>query len=504
MSNVIDKIKSWIPFGQSPVENKKANLTSVRHFNGAKIDRLTASFLATQTSINNELRTDLDKLRARSRHLGKNNDHGKKFKNLVVSNIVGPNGFTLYARSESAPGTPDKADNDAIEAAFKDWSRVGICDITGRMSFNDILSAICNGLPTDGEFLIRKIKGSAARNKYNFALQLIDVDRIDTNYNLASGTNTNAVRMGVEIDKYGRPVALHIFTAHPNDGANSSRSRERIPSNEIVHAYLVEHAEQYRGIPWMAPGILTLHHLGEFDQSALLAARKGADTLGFFVTPDGEPPMMDGVSQDQDPIEVSVPGTYDTLPEGVDFKPYESKYPDAMVDAFTKSFIRRIATGWNVSYTSLASDLEGVNFSSIRAGVLEERDAWMALQRWFIEHLLMHTYEEWLSMALLSGAIKLPTGSPLPASKLDKYMPHYWQGRRWQWVDPKKDIEAARLAIRTGVASPQMIAAQNGVDIEDVLADIARFEKQVAANGVTIVSFTDNPAQTLPEEPDPA
>jgi lambda family phage portal protein len=151
----------------------------------------------------------------------------------------------------------------------------------------------------------------------------------------------------------------------------------------------------------------------------------------------------------------------------------------------------------------LASDLEGVNFSSIRAGVLEERDAWMSLQRWFIEHLLTPIYEDWLAMSLLSGAIKLTTGSPLPASKLDKYLPHYWQGRRWQWVDPKKDIEAARLSIRTGVASPQMIAAQNGVDVEDVLADIARFEKQVAANNVTLVSFTDNPAQNLTVETEP-
>jgi lambda family phage portal protein len=503
MSNVLSTLKKWLPFNLAPLANKKANLTSLRQFNGARIDRLTASFLATQTSINNELRSDLDKLRARSRHLGKNNDHGKKFKNLVVGNVVGPNGFTFYARSESAPATPDKADNDAIEAAFKNWSRVGICEITGRMSFTDFISAICNGLPTDGEFLVRKIKGAAARNKYNFAVQLIDVDRIDTNYNIASGTNSNAVRMGVEIDKYGRPVALHVFTAHPNDGADSSRTRERIASDEIIHAYLVEHAEQYRGIPWMAPGILTLHHLGEFDQSALLAARKGADTLGFFIAPDGEPPVMDGVTQEGDPIEVSVPGMYDTLPEGYDFKPYDSKYPDAMVDGFTKSFIRRIASGWNISYTSLASDLEGVNFSSIRAGVLEERDAWMSLQRWFIEHLLTPIYEDWLAMSLLSGAIKLTTGSPLPASKLDKYLPHYWQGRRWQWVDPKKDIEAARLSIRTGVASPQMIAAQNGVDVEDVLADIARFEKQVAANNVTLVSFTDNPAQNLTVETEP-
>jgi lambda family phage portal protein len=221
--------------------------------------------------------------------------------------------------------------------------------------------------------------------------------------------------------------------------------------------------------------------------------------LGFFVSPDGTAPTMDGKTADNEAIEVSVPGMYDTLPEGYDFKPYESKYPDAMMEQFTKSFLRRISSGLNVSYPSLASDPSGVNFSSLRAFAIEERDAWMALQTWFIEHLLTPIYESWLSMALLSGAIKLPSGSPLPASKLEKFRAHHWQGRRWQWVDPAKDIKASRDAVKSGVASPQMIAAQNGVDVEDVLEDIARFEQMAKTAGVTIVNYSDNDAP--PAEP---
>jgi lambda family phage portal protein len=488
MNKVMDMVRGLMKKSPSiPAQQHRA-------FNAARIDRLTASFLATTVSINQELRTDLDKIRARGRHIRKNNDLGKKFSKMVDINVVGPNGFKLYARSESSPNVQDKADNDAIEKAFSQWCRAGVCEITGRMSLTDVIRTTAIGMTSDGEFLVRMIRGRAARNAFNFAIQVIDVDRIDTNYNLAASSSQNAVRMGVEIDSVGRPVALHIFTAHPNDGANSSRMRERVPMEDLLHKYVVEDAEQYRGTPWLAPVVLTMHHLGEFEQSAMLAARKGADTLGFFVSPEGTAPTMDGKTADNEAIEVSVPGMYDTLPEGYDFKPYESKYPDAMMEQFTKSFLRRISSGLNVSYPSLASDPSGVNFSSLRAFAIEERDAWMALQTWFIEHLLTPIYESWLSMALLSGAIKLPSGSPLPASKLEKFRAHHWQGRRWQWVDPAKDIKASRDAVKSGVASPQMIAAQNGVDVEDVLEDIARFEQMAKTAGVTIVNYSDNDA----------
>ena len=241
---------------------------------------------------------------------------------------------------------------------------------------------------------------------------VIDVDRLDTLHNQAGAAGHNSIVMGVEMDTYGRPVAYHIFSTHPSEPRTGERYRERIPADEILHDFVTEHAEQARGVPWMSAAILSMHHLSEFESSALLAARKGADTLGFFVSPDGLPPPVATESGAEDePITVSVPGHYDTLPEGYDFKPYDSKYPDAMQSTFTKDYIRRISTALNVAYNGLSGDLEGVNFSSIRAGVLDERDQWLTVQGWFIESFLIPIFEAWLSSALLLGAIKLPNGS---------------------------------------------------------------------------------------------
>jgi len=463
---------------------KVVPLRNHRAFSAARVDRLTASWLATTNSINNELRGDLDRLRARSRDLAKNNDYARKFKKMVVTNVIGPNGFKLQARVMNSASTADALANDAIEGGFADWSRRGVCEITGRMSFTDLCRAVIGDVAIDGEFLVRKIRGKAARNTYGFALQHLDIDRLDTNLNRTQSGSSNAIVMGIEIDAYRRPVAYHLFTSHPNDGISGGRTREAVPADDIIHGYIVEYAEQIRGAPWMSSAILTMHHLGEFEQSALLAARKGADTLGFFVSPDGLPPATDTEGADGDPIQVSVPGHYDTLPDGYDFKAYDSKYPDAMLESFTKSFLRRMASGLNVAYNSLGNDLEGVNFSSIRSGVIEERDQWMTVQGWFADAMLEQVHGDWLSLALLNNALTMPNGSPLPAAKRDKFAAHQWQGRRWQWVDPLRDIEASLAAIRAGLTSPYTIASQMGLDLDDVIADLARANATAAAAGL--------------------
>jgi lambda family phage portal protein len=211
--------------------------------------------------------------------------------------------------------------------------------------------------------------------------------------------------------------------------------------------------------------------------------------MGFFTTPDGDPtPLADGEDEDQALFTEADPGQFGVLPEGVDFTPFNPDYPHAMYDTFTKAAKRDIGSGLNVSYHSLANDLEGVNFSSIRSGTLEERDEWMVVQGWFISQFLEPVYEGWLRSSLLKGAIVMPNGSALPAAKFQKFMAHEFMGRRWQWVDPMKDIQASVIAVDKGLASPYKIAAQQGQDAEDVLDDIARFQAAAKEKGVALAS----------------
>lgn len=469
---------------------------TTRRFDGAIVDRLTASWIGTANSIDHELRGDLDRLRQRSRDLFKNNEYAKKFGRMVRNNVVGAEGFTLQVRAVGTNGQPDSADNNAVESAFWRWSRPQHCDVTGRQSFADICRSLMMAAARDGEFLVRKVRGG----EFGLQLQVLDASRLDTSCNREATQGQNAIVMGVELNQYRAPVAYHVFTS----ASPMRRERERWPASEVMHGFMPIEDEQTRGVPWLHAAMRRLNDLNGYREAAVIAARIGASKMGFFVSPDGEPPTSDDKDADGNFTQQAAPGEFDVIPTGYDFKSFDPAYPHDQFDAFCKAALRGIASAAGVSYNGLANDLENVNFSSIRAGVLDERDEWMVIQNWFITTFLVPIYEEWVELALLRGAIRLPAGSVLPAAKLNKYLDHQWQGRRWQWVDPVKDIDAAIKAIEHRLASPQQIAAQTGRDLEEVVADIARFNQLLKDNNVSPPPSTSAPVATVSPTPDKA
>lgn len=454
-----------------------------RRFEAAQINRLTASWLAGSAAIDDELRGDLDALRNRSRDLGKNNEYAAKFFRMVRNNVVGAQGFVLQCAVTDPDGQPDVLANAAIEAAWYRQCRPGNFDVTGKLSGDDFWRTFIAAVARDGEGLIRIVR-QPGRGEFGFQLQMLDVARIDTTLNRAATGNSNAIIMGVEVDTYRRPVAYHLIRFPA--GSPQSRDRERVPAEDIIHCFMPLEVEQTRGVPWLHAAMKLLRDLGGYREAAVIAARVGASKMGMYVSKDGAAPSHDEVTDKGDFIATAEPGTFDVAPAGYSLETYDPTYPHEQFDAFCKAALRGVASAAGVSYPSLGNDLEGVNFSSIRSGVLEEREEWMVVQSWLISAALVPVFEAWLAWSLLGQLIRLPTGSALPASKFGKFSAHTWQARRWAWVDPLKDIQASVIAIDHLLASPQQIAAQTGRDIVDVLDDIERFKDMLEKRGLSM------------------
>lgn len=472
---------------------------TLRRFDIAQRDVLTTGWEATNTSADTDLSAALEIARGRARNLCNNNDYARKFLQMTANNIVGPDGFMLVAQAADA-GVPDRSAQDLIETGFYRWAKRGVCEISGALGFNGLLRMVVKAVARDGEALIRKVRGNKI-NAFGYALQLLDIDRLPASLNMIL-SNGNRIVMGVEINSYGRAVAYHLLTTHPGENTwlhASGQRLERVPADDIFHLFVSDRPEQHRGITWLHSAAWRLEMLGKFESAAVAAARKGAETLGFFQREDGQL-LNVGDKDGDDEILTSGPCSFDVLPPGVTVSPYDTKYPSELFGVFRKDALRGISSGMGVAYNNLSNDLEGVNYSSIRAGVLDERDQWMVLQGWLIESFLEPLFVDWLQMALLSGQLAYPNGSVLPISKLEKFTAHRWQGRRWPWVDPEKDISASILAISNGLKSPQRVAAEMGVDVEDVLDEIARFQALAKEKGVSIASAIPSApaAQTVP------
>ncbi len=179
-------------------------------------------------------------------------------------------------------------------------------------------------------------------------------------------------------------------------------------------------------------------------------------------------------------------GVFEELPESVkDFKTFDPDYPHAQFESFDKSMLRGHASGLNVAHHALANDLEGVNFSSIRAGVLEDRESWKALQSMLTGRLCRPVFDPALRFALAAGHLVVGQ-TVLDVERFDRYRQAAWLGRRWAWVDPKKDLEAAKLLYDMGGTSLSAIMRDLGLDPETIWRERKREQESMAEYGVTV------------------
>lgn len=481
------------------VFRRKDKPVQKRNYAAANKGRLFADFIGSNRSADSEIRWALNELRNRSRDLERNNEYFRRYLQLLRTNVVGENGFRLQVKAVNPDGSQDVPGSQIIEDAWAEFSRLGGPTVSGKMSLIDLENHIITGMARDGEVFIRIVKSNTLR--HGIGLQVIEPDRVDEEMN-ERYRNGNDVRMGIELDEFRRPIAYHILLNHPGDydytTLATGTKRVRVPASEIMHIYRQERADQTRGVPWSSAAIAALKMLHGYREAELVAARTGAAKMGFFTSPTGDGFTADAYEDTHTPIYDAEAGTFHQLPAGVDFKPFDPTHPTSAFADFEKSILRGIAGGLGVSYTSLANDLEGTSYSSIRQGALEERDFYRTLQRFMVDHFLDPLYRVWLDHVTEFALI--PITGP---GKYEKFSRTFtFRPRGFQWVDPLKEINAAVVGLQNGILSHSDIAANYGRDAQETFAQIQRDNEDAAQYGLTMAYQPFGDKQPVPAEID--
>jgi capsid protein len=102
-----------------------------------------------------------------------------------------------------------------------------------------------------------------------------------------------------------------------------------------------------------------------------------------------------------------------------------------------------------------------------------------------VENFHQQVFEAWLDMAVLSGALSLPGYETNP----DRYRASRWVPRSWEWVDPQREVDAYKTAVRCGFKTLGQVIAEQGGDLEDVL--VARQAELAMLDEMDIVVDTD-------------
>lgn len=475
-------------------EAREPATTARRSYAAAKTNRLRGGWLTQGYGPNQEIKVSLSILRARSRELEQNNGWGRKFFRMVRDNIIGENGMILQSRAVTRRGKADEAARNLIEAAWRVWTRNPDLDVAGWLTWWEIEQLIATAVARDGEAVLRWVDDPRA--PMATCLQVLESDYIPDDYNALSA-NGNRIWMGVETDRYGRRVAYYLHTSHPGETmlpwvAHRGRFYERVPAEQIIHIYVTERAGQLRGVPWTASAILDAKMLAAFLDSMVDKARLEAAKMGF-IEQDEDAVAYKGQGTDEAGAVIAEvePGVIELLGPGQKFKALDFT-ATSDVSAFTKTVLRRVAGGLGVSYNALANDLEGVNFSSLRKGALEEQDMWKTMQAWLMRRLHMKVFDRWLDGALLTGSL-----GNLGFADRARLADADWQPRRWQWVDPTKEVGAQKTAVECGFKSRLQVIREQGFDPDQVDEEIAadEFIPQGAASGAA-----NEPAPVTDEE----
>jgi lambda family phage portal protein len=456
-------------------------------FEGAATGRRMGMWGTSNIGPNSAIFNSLGTLRSRSREMIRNNPLVDGGTDSYVSDIIG-----------SGINPRWQIDDPVLKKDIHDlWDDFVLkSDFSGQSSFYGQQSLVARGMIDAGEILARKVPRRMEEGlPVPLQIQLLEADHLDEVYNTITD-NGNEVRMGIEIDADGRRQAYWLWPEHPGEAFIMRRNlgeRIRIPADKINHVYRPLRAGQMRGRPWLSSIIIKLHDLDRYDDAELVRKKVAAmyggfikqqtvamDPSSFFGKKDAD---KDEIGQDVIALE---PGTFPVLPPGMDVQFSQPTDVGGSYEVWIKQQLRQIAKGMGITYEQLTGDLSGVNYSSIRAGLLQFRRRVQQIQfETIIFQFCQPVAEAFLDAAVGAGILKITDYY----RNRRRYLRIKWRPDGWAWVDPEKDLNAEETAVRAGFKSRSQVVAERGGDVETVDREIA--EDNTRADQLGLVYDTD-------------
>jgi lambda family phage portal protein len=454
-----------------------SRLTAVRSYDGGAGGRRWrgAGEMVNQNSAALAARGTLAR---RARYLAANSALAAAGVEAWVSALIGTG-----IKAQSAH--PDPNVRALINASFEAWTDRS--DADGLTDFYGLQALVARRMVIDGEAV-----ALLTADQGGLRIRLLDPEQLDGSMTRELGGGARIIA-GVEFDAAGRRVAYWLYRERP--GLGMALTPIRIDAADVLHVFRVEAPGQVRGVSWFAPILLRLREHDEAIDAQLVRQKLSAMLAGFIVDPEGQ---ATGFANGEQPsiaglLEAGLsPGTLSVLNAGQDIRWSDPADVGAEVIDFLKVTSREIASGLGVPYEAMTGDLSSVNYSSIRAGLVEFRRKAEALQHGVLAfQLLRPTFRRWITVESLAGRLAAP------GSDLEPLMAVRWITPKQAWIDPLKDSQAEAAAIAAGLMSRREAVASRGLDIEQVDAEIAADAARARDLGL---DFTAKPASQKEQE----
>ena len=441
-----------------------------------------------------------DKITARARDMDRNAAWFHGGVDTRADAVIGTK-IRLEARPdfEAMGRSAEWAENWAVktEANFRIWANDSRClsDVERHYQFGGLVRMAYMHYVIDGE-ACAAILDLDRGGENPTAVQVIDPDRLS---NRDNARDTDRLRGGVHLDRYGAAIAYDVRVQHAGDVAGTVNTFrwETVPREsdtgrpKFIHVFAKRRAQQRRGVSALATAIPRGKMLDRYDNAELEAALWNAINAFVIESPFSAEEVRDALApaDDGDPVtyaqnliayreknRVSIgPGVQALhLVPGEKASMMSAERPAGNFAAFEGAVLRSIAPMFKLSYPQFSQDWAGINYSSARTLLNEIWRGLLADRHVFTQAFCAPVYAAWLEMEVALGRIKVPGGpmnfyrwrAALTASE--------WVGPGRGSIDPKKEADAGDMNLAANRQSLQMQTGEQGVDVRDVMLQRSR------------------------------
>lgn len=330
---------------------------------------------------------------------------------------------------------------------------------------------------------------------------------IELNKTLPDG---NFIRQGIEFSARNpnKRVAYWIYPFHPAEPVPQGMINEpvRVKARDVTHIFEQLRPGQQRGEPLLAGVLGLLNDVENYEDAELMRKKTAALFAGFVRRAAGVDATLKDLQEewgDDSEEEGGVgvvnlePGTMQLLQPGEDVEFTNPSDTSGALEVYIRLCNRKIAAAVGLLYESLTGDYSQVNDRTWRAAIGEFRRSVEMIQHQIVVKLFcVWAYKHWIDACVLAGI------------EIDEDYVPLWVPQRWDYINPKQDIEALNLEIRSGLTSRSDVVDARGHDAAVIDAQQAADNARADSLGVKYDSdgrfkANENAPQFAEKEPEP-
>ncbi|RBO82621.1 phage portal protein [Marinomonas aquiplantarum] len=375
--------------------------------------------------------------------------------------------------------------NEAFIKRFQEWELY--CDFYDNTNLAGVQALAVMTMLLDGSaFLVRR------RTLHPIPLQIQVVSPLSLAIDLELTGSSSYVRGGIMYAKNGK-IKKYAFYKLPRDHPDFDEdSVNWLPAEDVIHLRDVVHVSQSTAQPWISPGADFAKQYQDNQTVEIKSRMKRVGQQVFALKEAEVSQTMAGPNSQKSPSKLVHHAGGVTFLNGV--KEVKTASPAEIAGNYQEhnnQVLRMIAGLLGITYEMLTGDLTQVNYSSIRAGMINHRRLISQLRDIMLGPAFNRVLGWFIDAYHLANTDGLPNYFENPYT----YLNPTWIWPEWEEIDPLKAAKALVLEVQNDITSLEEVSNSRGKTLDKHLDGVKRSQDAKQTRGIQ-----DAPSTAIDDE----